>query len=87
MTAENLFYWRNRFDARMCREVSNILLLNDNFSSNVINDTLPELLRIFVLFFPPKTTSKNQPCYAGIITALKVRYRRFQMERAIDISE
>lgn len=87
MTAEILFDWLKIFDSHMSREVRNTLLLIYNCSAHVINETFPELLRIEGLFLSPNTTSKNQPCDAGIISALKVRYRRFQMERSIYLSE
>ena len=40
-----------------------------------------------VLFLPPYTTSKLQPLDTGIIAAMTVRYRRFQKEYAVDLSE
>ena len=33
----------------------------------------------------PCTTSKIQPCDAGVISALKTKYRTFQLERALGL--
>jgi len=38
-----------------------------------------------VVFHPPNTTSRVQPLDAGIISSMKVRYWRLQMERALDL--
>eukprot|EP00171_Calliarthron_tuberculosum_P021816 IDg21816t1 len=49
--------------------------------------TLPSLSNVELVFLPPNTTSKLQPWDAGIIASMKVHYRRFQMERALDLAE
>lgn len=49
--------------------------------------TLPPLGHVTVKYLPPNTTSKIQPCDAGVIAAIKANYRIFQMERAIDLTE
>lgn len=45
---------------------------------------LPKPCHTEVLFLPPNTTSKLQPMDAGIIAAVNMRYRRRQLERALD---
>lgn len=62
----------------------NILLLMDNCSAHGSEHTLPALQNVKVSFLPPNTTSRLQPLDAGIIAALKMRYRKKQMEYAVD---
>ena len=46
---------------------------------------MAELNRVRVVFLPKNTTSRLQSIDAGIITSLKNRYRRRQMERAAEL--
>lgn len=85
MTAELFFEWLRMFNERMGRQGRRVLLLVDNCSAHGRAETLPKMDNVEVLYLPPNTTSKIQPCDAGIIASLKVRYRRYQMERAIDL--
>lgn len=45
---------------------------------------MPKLDHTEVIFLPPNTTSRIHPMEAGIIAAVKMRYRRRQLERAMD---
>ena len=88
MKAKLFFSWLQRFNAYIYRDFNRkVILLVDNCAANGSADTLPILSNVIVKFLVPNTTSKVQPCYAGIIAAMKVRYRMFQMERAIDLTE
>lgn len=62
-----------------------ILLLMDNCSANGTIETLPQLNHVKVAFLSANTTSKLQPLDDSIIAAMKVRYRRRLMERAVDL--
>ena len=59
----------------------------DICSAHGSQDSQPELRNVSILFFPPNTTSRLQPLDAGIIAAIKLRYRRRQMEFAVDMAE
>ena len=62
------------------------LLLLDNCSTHGTTKEVESLnlSNTKILFLPPNTTSIIQPCDAGIIAALKCRYRRLQMGRALN---
>lgn len=53
-------------------------------SAHGTNDSLPILDIVEVIYLPPNTKSKLQPLDAGMTALMKLRYRRVQMERAID---
>lgn len=63
------------------------ILLIDNCSAHGNVFKIPELCNVSVEFLPPKTISKMQPLDAELIAAMKLRYRSFQMERALDLSD
>lgn len=48
-------------------------------------ESLPQLTSVTVRFLPPNSTSRLQPVDDGVIDALKVRYRRREMEHALDL--
>ena len=88
MTANLFFSWLQRFNAYISRDPDQkFVLLVDNCAAHGSAYTLSILSTVIVKFLPLNTTSKIQPCDAGIIAAMKVRYRMFQMERAIDLTE
>lgn len=86
MTSALFFAWILRFSSYISRSSPSrkVLLLLDNCSAHGTEETLPLLDNVEVVFLPPNTTSKLQPLDAGIIAALKVRYRKWQYERALD---
>ncbi len=57
-----------------------VILLLDNCSVHIKDDDLEkfkiQLRNTTLLYLPPNTTSKIQPCYAGIICTFKAYYRR-----------
>ena len=77
--------WLQKMDQQMQDANRKVLLLLDNAPSHVVRD-LP-LTNVQVFLFPANTTSKIQPMDAGIIAAFKRRYRRFQLQDAIDRDE
>ena len=69
--------WLKSFDARMAGR--QVLLIMDNCSAHIPLAQLPTVIRLrntTVFYLPPNTTSKLQPCDAGIIRNLKAYYRR-----------
>ncbi|KAK1942309.1 Tigger transposable element-derived protein 6 [Phytophthora citrophthora] len=77
--------WLREFNVDMKKQKRKVLLLIDNASSHSI--TGMSLSNVKVHFLPPNTTSKLQPLDAGIIGALKRRYRRRQLQHALDKEE
>lgn len=53
-------------------------LITHNCSAHGTVETLPSLANVTVSFLPRHTTSKMQSMDAGVIEALKVRYRRLE---------
>ncbi|XP_060968659.1 CENP-B homolog protein 2-like [Cannabis sativa] len=71
--------WLQWFDRRMDRDVLHLL---DNCIAYGKRENHPPLCRTKVMFLPPNTTSKIQPCDAGIIRNFKGYYRQ-QFNRQI----
>lgn len=86
MTSSLFFEWLRRFNEFIARTNGRkVLLLIDNCSAHGTEDSIPKLSNVAVKFLPANTTSKLQPLDAGIIAAWKVRYRKMQYERALDL--
>lgn len=86
MTSALFFGWLKIFDSyteKTVRRKASILI--NNCSAHGTNDNLPSLDNVKVIHLPPNTTSKWQPLDAGIIASMNLRYRRLQMECAIDL--
>ncbi|OWY96207.1 Tigger transposable element-derived protein 6 [Phytophthora megakarya] len=77
--------WLHEFNVDMKKEKWKLLLLIDNASSHSITGMSPSNVKVY--FLPPNTTSKLQPHDPGIIGALKRRYRRRQLQHALDKEE
>ena len=79
MKLDSFFVWLKRFDLYIGRAPrGKVLLFIDNCSAHgrPANTT--------VQFLPPSTKNRIKPLDAGIIAALKVRYRRRFIEYALD---
>jgi hypothetical protein len=77
MTQVSFLEWLKGFDAQMARR--NVLLIKDNCSAHIPLMQLASVVTLrntTVFYLPPNTTSKIQPCDAGIIRSLKAYYRR-----------
>lgn len=86
MTSMLFFDWLRRFDQHICKKPSRkVALLVDNCSAHGTSENLSASQQVTVVFLPPNTTSQIQPRDAGIIAAMKVQYRKIQMERALDL--
>lgn len=86
MTSQLFFDWLHRFDSHIgLTSGREVILLVDNCSAHGSDQTVPSLDHVKVKFLPPNTTCKLQPLDAGIIAAVKMRYRFFHMDRALDL--
>ncbi|OWY96640.1 CENPB protein Homeodomainlike, partial [Phytophthora megakarya] len=85
MTAVLYREWLVAFDQEMVAVGRKALLLIDNASSHIISAM--DLGEVTVEYLPSNTTSKLQPLDAGIIAALKRRYRHRQLQHALDKEE
>lgn len=75
--------WIDKLNNSMIRQKRKILLLLDNCAAH------PSLVRSNVkcVFLPPNTTSKLQPCDAGIIQTVKLHYRKRFLRHVISEME
>lgn len=64
-----------------------ILLLLDNCSAHGNVETILTLKDVKVAFLPSQTTSIIQLCELGIIASIKLCFRNFQLERALDLMD
>lgn len=86
MTSDLFTDWIKRFSAYIRRTPDRkVISLIENCSAHGYCATLPELCNVGTEFLPRNTTYKLQPLDAGIIASLKLRYRRLQMETALDV--
>ena len=86
MTTELFVSWLYRFSSFISRSnpQRRVILLLDNCSAHGSAESLPNLSNVDYQFLRPNTTSKLQPLDAGIIAALKTRYREKQYDHALD---
>ncbi len=88
MNSELFPDWLVRFDSYIgATQNVHAALLIDNASCHGSISNLPNLSNVTVFFFPKRTTSTLQAIDAGVIAALKNRYRTKQYERASDSVE
>lgn len=86
MTSELFFDWLEKFDRRIGNELNRKVCLLLNYSPvHGRQDTLPKLNYTQLAFVPITPIGMTQPLDNGIITALKCRYRRRQLEQALDL--
>jgi hypothetical protein len=80
MNSELFTSWLRKFDQKMHRQKRKVLMVVDNCPAHprVLNLKATELV-----FLPPNTTSKLQPCDQGIIYNLKCHYRKEMMKQLI----
>ena len=81
-----LFYDRlRRFHSYVCSSPGRkVLLLIDNCSAHGTAEMFPEMPNLRIVYLPPDCTSRVQPMDAGVIAALKLRYKKLHMDRALD---
>ena len=71
--------WLDKLNSKMKRDNRSILLFIDNCTAH------PDVQfsNVRLLFLPPNTTSKLQPCDAGIIQATKMHYRKLLLRNVL----
>ena len=72
MTSELFKDWLEHLNSKMLAQGRNILMFVDNCSAHPDM----QLSNMKLVFLPPNTTSRLQPCDAGIIATLKGLYRK-----------
>lgn len=88
MTTHLFFEWLKRFNAcTATTEGRKVVLLIDNCRVHCTAETLLALSNLKVRFLPSNTTSKVQPKDAGVMPAMKLRYRRRKIERDFDLDD
>ena len=88
MTRKLFFEWLLRVDTYIGQTPGRrVVLLVDNASCHGRSETLPTLANVDVIYLPKNTTSRTQPLDAGVIASVKSRYRKRQLERAVDLIE
>lgn len=73
MTSLLFIEWFKWFDSRLDR---NVLLIIDNCTAHGKKEHLPPLNHTTIMFLPLNSTSKIQPCDAGIIRNFEGYYRQ-----------
>ena len=88
MNTELFFEWLHRFDCYIGKTANRkVLLLLNNAPCHGSIARLPELSNVSVKFSPKRTTSRLQTMDAGVIAALKMRYRSRLHDLALDLLE
>lgn len=88
MNSSLFFDWLCHLDRKIGQSKGQkIFLLIDNCSAHQNLDTIPNLTHVEIDVLPPSTTNKLQPLDAGIISAIKVRYRWRQIKHGGDLLE
>ena len=72
MTSKIWIQWLNKINNKFKLQGRKILLFIDNCPSHAVVD----LSHVKIQLLPPNTTSRLQPCDAGIIQNVKLHYRR-----------
>ena len=86
MNRQIFFAWLVRFDQYIGQTTGRrVILTIDNASSHGQPHILLELHNTEIAFPPKNTTSRLRPCDAGIIASVKRRFRRRQIQRAVDL--
>ena len=84
MTSEIFIKWITKLDKRFHRQQRKIVMVIDNCPAH---PNVKGLNSIKLVFLPPNTTSKTQPCDQGIIQNLKVHYRKKVLMKQITCAE
>lgn len=80
MTSSKFESWLRKWDNELSRQGRKIALFIDN---STMHPKVQDLQCIQLVFLPPNTTSKIQPCDQGIINALKANYRKNMVNQLI----
>ena len=79
MTSQLFKQWLDKVNNRMIQQHRSILLFIDNCSAH------PDVIcsNIKLVFLPPNTTAKLQPCDAGLIQNVKMHYRKLLVRHVL----
>ena len=80
MSSQIFEAWLQKWNSRLARSGRKVALFLDNCTAH---PNLTNLDHIELVFLPPNTTSKIQPCDQGIIKTLKTYYRKSMVERLL----
>ena len=79
MTGQLFKQWLDKVNNRMIQQHRSILLFIDNCSAH------PDVIcsNIKLVFLPPNTTAKLQPCDAGLIQNVKMHYHKLLVRHVL----
>lgn len=84
MTSEIFTDWIVKLDKKFQRQQRKVAMIVDNCPAH---PKVKGLKNTTLVFLPPNTTSKTQPCDQGIIQNIKVHYRRRVVMKQISAAE
>ena len=84
MTSEIFINWITKLDKKFQHQRRKVAMVIDNCPAH---PHVRGLKNVTLIFLPPNTTSKTQPCDQGIIQNLKVHYRKRVLMRQISCVE
>jgi len=84
MTSEIFTNWITKLDRKFQNQHRRVAMIIDNCPTH---PKVCRLQNIKLVFLPPNTTSKTQPCDQGIIQNLKVQYRKQVLLKQITYAE
>lgn len=85
VTAKLFFSWLHSFDAYIGRNRDRkVILVLDSCSAHGNSETVPALKNTEVLFLPHGSIAKTLPMECGIISTMKLRFKRQQLLSVLD---
>eukprot|EP00178_Gracilaria_changii_P023372 TRINITY_DN70794_c0_g1_i1.p1 TRINITY_DN70794_c0_g1~~TRINITY_DN70794_c0_g1_i1.p1 ORF type:complete len:790 (-),score=113.33 TRINITY_DN70794_c0_g1_i1:1724-4093(-) len=85
MTAKLFFSWLHAFDAHISRNRQRkVLLVLDSCSAHGNHETIPVLKNVEILFLPTSSIAKTLPMECGIVSTIKLRFKRQQLLSVLD---
>jgi len=84
MTSEIFTNWITKLDRKFQNQHRRVAMIIDNC---LAHPKVRGLQNIKLVFLPPNTTSKTQPCDQGIIQNLNVQYRKLVLLKQITYAE
>lgn len=80
MTGVIFSSWIRTLDKQMAKQKRKVCMVVDNCAAH---PHVSDLTNVELIFLPPNTTAKSQPCDQGVIHSLKSHYRRQVLEKII----
>ena len=85
MTGDLFSRWLEKWNRKLALKNHHVLLVIDNYCP--AHPHYLNLSNIKLMFLPPNTTAKLQPCDEGIIQSLKVYYCHQLLKKAVDTGD